>query len=75
MTGTDEQPIRYEITVTGHAGHLLESALDGFTVVRTEPDRVHLAGAVVDQAALHGALRRLQDLRVDVVDVHRVREP
>ena len=31
-----------------------------------------LVGDVADQAAFHGMLNRLQDLRLEILDIHRV---
>ena len=63
---------QYEITVDGVVGPAVLSALEGFEDRATTAGRSRLVGEVVDQAALHGILERLQDLHVDIVDVHRV---
>lgn len=63
---------RYEITVLGVVGPVVLSALDGFDALPCEPGRSCLSGEVVDQAALHGLLDRLLDLRIEIIDVHRV---
>jgi hypothetical protein len=65
---------RYEIVVDGTVGPMVTAALDGFEVVSATEGRSRLVGTVVDQAALQGALHRLHDLQVDIVDVHRVDE-
>ena len=61
----------YEITFTGQAGRTLQAEFDdcevslgrGTTTLRTE---------LPDQAALCGLMQRLADLRLEVIDVHRV---
>ncbi len=63
---------QYEITVDGVAGPAVLSALEGFEDRATTTGRSRLVGEVVDQAALHGILERLEDLHVDIVDIHRV---
>jgi hypothetical protein len=65
---------RYEITVKGVVGPVLLSALEGFEVRPTGQGSSRLIGDVVDQAALHGFLNRLQDLRVEILDFRRVEE-
>jgi hypothetical protein len=65
---------RYEITVSGVVGPVLLSALEGFEVRPASPGSSCLIGDVVDQAALHGLLNRLQDLRVEILDFRRVEE-
>ena len=62
----------YEITVDGLVGPTVLSALEGFEATTTAVGRSRLVGEVVDQAALHGILELLQDLHVDIVDIHRV---
>ena len=66
---------RYEITVDGTVGPVVAAALEGFEVRPATAGRSCLVGDVIDQAALQGALHRLHDLNVDIVDVHRVDEP
>ena len=63
---------QYEITVDGVVGPAVLGALEGFEDRATTVGRSRLVGEVVDQAALHGILERLEDLHVDIVDVHRV---
>lgn len=63
---------QYEITVDGVVGPAVLSALEGFEAHSTTTGRSRLVGEVLDQAALHGILERLEDLHVDIVDIHRV---
>lgn len=63
---------RYEITVDSAVGPLVLGALEGFELVQVAGGRSHLVGEVVDQAALHGMLNRLQDLHLEIVELHRV---
>jgi hypothetical protein len=63
---------RYEILVDGAIGPAGDRVLDGFEVRWAADGRSCLVGDVVDQAALHGALHRLQDLRLDIIDLHRM---
>jgi hypothetical protein len=63
---------RYEITVDSAVGPLVLEALDGFEVVDVVQGRSRLVGQVVDQAALHGMLNRLQDLHLEIIELHRV---
>lgn len=63
---------RYEIVVEGTAGSLVQTAVGGFEVEAIGGGRSRLVGEVVDQAFLHGLLRRLDDIHVAIVDVHRI---
>jgi hypothetical protein len=63
---------RYEITVDAVVGPLVVEALEGFEVAGVSDSHSRLVGEVVDQAALHAMLNRLQNLRVDIIEIHRV---
>ena len=54
---------------------MLEAALPEFEVTDTRGGRVHLVGTVVDQAGLHAALHRLQDLHLEVLELRRLSDP
>lgn len=61
---------RCEIVAVGADSPLVRSAFDGFDITTLDQGRVRLVGDLVDQAALHGVLHRLQDLGLQIVDVH-----
>ncbi len=65
---------RYEITVDTVVGPLVVEALEGFDVAGVSQGQSRLVGDVVDQAAFHAMLNRLQDLRVEILDIHRLDE-
>ncbi len=65
-------PARYEIVVAGNPSPVLLAALGSFDLLPAQPGETRLVGTVVDQAALHGTLHRLQDLRVDLIEVRRL---
>ena len=59
----------YTITVRGVAGPSVRAAL-GDVQVSVVGDTTVLRRAGTDQAALHGLLNRIQDLGLEVIDVH-----
>ena len=59
----------YVITVRGVAGPFVRASFDDVEM-SVAGDTTVLRSAGADQAALHGLLRRIQDLGLDVVDVH-----
>jgi hypothetical protein len=67
-------PLRYEIVVSGEAGPMVRAALSGFEVCPGPPGAVRFIGTVPDQAALHGALHRLDDLHADLLVVRRLQD-
>jgi hypothetical protein len=50
---------KYEIVVRGRLGPRLAQLLDGFEIAATDQGRTTLIGWTPDQAALHGALRKI----------------
>jgi hypothetical protein len=65
-------PIHYRISVRGLAGPTLLGVLEGFDLREQDGDEAHLEGTLPDEAALHCALQRLQDVRVDLLRVERL---
>ena len=59
----------YVITVRGAASPSLRAAFDG-VAVSAAGDTTVLRRAGTDQAALHGILQRIQDLGLEILDVH-----
>jgi hypothetical protein len=59
----------YVITVRGIAGPWVRGVFDD-TEMSAEGDTTVLRRAGTDQAALHGLLRRINDLGLDILDVH-----
>jgi len=64
-------PAVYQIRVEGHLGHAMTGWFDGLSVALEDGDTL-LTGAVVDQAALYGLLKRVRDLGVPLVSVNRL---
>ena len=60
----------YVITVRGVAGPWVRAFFDD-TEVSVAGDTTVLRRAGADQAALHGLLRRIEDLGLELLDVHR----
>ena len=65
-------PGRYEIRLKGHLDDRWAAWFDGLTLTREDDGTTLLAGPVVDQAALHGLLRRVRDLGLPLVSVSQV---
>lgn len=62
---------RYEMVVTGRDSPMVRAAFDDLDVADLGGGQLRLAGEVIDQAALHGILHRLQGLGLEIVEVHR----
>lgn len=68
-TGDQEQPGQYEIRLKGHLDDRWADWFDGMTITRVDNGETLLHGPVVDQAALHGLIRRIRDLGLPLISV------
>lgn len=66
------QPMVYQIRITGHLGSQWTGWFGGVTITLEDNGDTLLTGPVVDQAALHGLLRKVRDLGIPLVSVNRV---
>ena len=72
-TEDHHEPGRYEIRVKGHLDNRWSDWFDGLTITLEDNGETLLTGPVVDQAALHGLLRKVRDLGMPLISVSRVR--
>ena len=59
----------YEIRIKGHLDDRWSDWFDGLTITLEEDDNTLLTGSVVDQAALHGLLKKVRDLGMPLLSV------
>jgi hypothetical protein len=64
-----DQRVIYEIRIKGHLGHLWTDWFEGLTITLEEGGNTLLTGSVVDQAALHGLLKKVRDLGMPLISV------
>jgi hypothetical protein len=67
------QPLVYQIRIKGHLGRQWTDWFGGLTITLEDNGETLLTGPVVDQAALHGVLRKVRDLGMPLLSVSRVR--
>jgi hypothetical protein len=71
---TDPGPsMVYQIKVKGYLGHQWTDWFEGLTITLGEDGDTLLTGPVVDQAALHGLLKKVRDLGMPLLSVNRVK--
>lgn len=66
----NRQPMVYQIRIQGHLGHQWTERFGGLTITLEENGDTLITGTVVDQAALHGLLRKVRDLGMSLLAVN-----
>lgn len=60
----------YAIRVRGHLGHQWAGWFENLSITLEDTGNTLLIGPVVDQAALHGLLKKVRDLGLPLLSVH-----
>ena len=67
------RPLIYQIRLKGHLGPQWTDWFGGLTITLEEGGDTLLSGPVVDQAALHGLLKKVRDLGMPLISVVHVK--
>jgi hypothetical protein len=69
MSAPSGRSMQYEIEIVGHLAARWAKHFDGMTITAHDDGTCVLSGPVADQSALHGLIRRLSDLGLQLVSV------
>src|SRR5439155_22910609 len=67
------QPLVYQIRIKGHLGRDWTDWFEGLSITLEDNGETLLTGPVIDQAALHGLLKKVRDVGMPLVSVMRVK--
>ena len=70
--GGKGQPMIYQIRIKGHLGRQWADRFEGLNITHEVDGTTLLTGPIVDQAALHGLLRKIRDLGIELFSVNSV---
>jgi hypothetical protein len=65
-------PMIYQIRIKGHLGPQWTVWFEGLTITLEDNGDTLLTGPILDQAALHGLLKKLRDLGIPLLSVNVV---
>lgn len=65
-----DRPMICEIRIRGHLGQQWNEWFSGLTIHLEEDGHTLLTGVVIDQAALHGILKKVRDLGMPLLSVN-----
>jgi hypothetical protein len=66
-------PMVYQIRIEGHLGPGWSDWFEGLTITLEDDGDTLLTGPVIDQAALHGLLKKVRDLGMPLLSVDLVK--
>ena len=67
------QPVVYQIRIKGHLDQQWTEWFDGLIITLEDNGDTLLTGPVIDQAALHGLLRKVRDLGMPLLSVDNLK--
>lgn len=72
-TSTEQyEPGRYEIRIKGHLDSRWNDWFENVSISLEDNGETVLTATVIDQAALHGLLRKVRDLGLPLISVNRI---
>jgi hypothetical protein len=75
MANERDEPLVYQIRIEGHLDRRWTDWFGDVSITQEDDGETLLTGPVVDQAALHGLLRKTRDLGMPLISAIRVNPP
>ncbi|MBK7897188.1 MAG: hypothetical protein IPJ90_20345 [Anaerolineaceae bacterium] len=72
MNDSTGKQSQYEIEIEGHLDDRWQEWFEDFTLTHTVDGRTRLTGPIRDQAALHGILKKINNLGLTLISVNPV---
>jgi hypothetical protein len=66
------QPLVYQIRIKGHLDRKWRDWFEGLSITLEDNGDTLITGPVVDQAALHGLVKKVRDLGLPLISVNRL---
>ena len=66
------RPMFYQIRIMGHLGPQRTDWFEGLTITLEDNGDTLLTGTVIDQAALHGLLKKVRDLGMPLISLNSI---
>jgi len=66
------QPPVYQIRIKGHLDRKWKDWFEGMSITLEDSGETLISGSVVDQAELHGLVKKVRDLGLPLISVNRV---
>lgn len=67
-----DQPVVYQIRLKGHLSRPRMDWFEGLLITLEENGETLMTGTVIDQAALHGILKKVRDLGMPLLSLNTV---
>ncbi len=64
----------YQIRLEGHLGAEWADWFEGMLITLEDGGETSLTGPIVDQAALHGLLKKVRDLGLPLISINRIEQ-
>ncbi len=71
-TEDHDKAAHYEIRLKGHLDQRWAGWFEGLTIRLEANGETRISGAVADQAALHGLLKKVRDLGMELLSLNRI---